>query len=231
MIALVVLAAIGAAVVRTGARAVARVRSERARRRAAALLPSAVADLSRSLRAGATLEVALRELAPSAAGVLGTELRGAVALLDRGHSMARVLEVWGRASRVPGVDLVVAACRFSLGRSVALAAALDGVATALLDRVEVDDEVRALAAQARTSAVVLVALPPVGAALFCVADPGFASVVLTTPAGRLCLVAGVTLDLAGAWASRALVRRAVDGRSGPRLRRPGPSGRGVPAWR
>ena len=96
-----------------------------------------------------------------------------------------------------------------VARVVALERALDGVAAALLDRIEVADEVRALAAQARTSAIVLVALPPVGAGLFCLLDPGFAGVLFASPAGRTCLVAGLALDGAGAWTSRRMVRRAV----------------------
>jgi tight adherence protein B len=192
-------------------RGVRRLAVVRERRRAAVALPGAVSDLARSIRSGATLEVALRELAPTAGGVLGTELRGAVTLLDRGHGVDRVLQLWGRATRVEGVPLLVAACRFSLGRSVALERALDGVATALLDRIEVGDEIRALVAQARTSALVLVALPPTGAVLFGVLDPGFAAATLGTAVGRCCLVAGLALDGAGALLARALVRRAVEG--------------------
>ncbi|UDY34417.1 type II secretion system F family protein [Dermatobacter hominis] len=201
-------------------RAVARARTTHDRRRAAVTLPGAVADLARSVRAGATLEVAVRELAPTTDGVLGTELRGAVTLLDRGHGVDRVLDLWGRATRIEGVSLLVAACRFSIGRTVALERALDGVAAALLDRVEVGDEVRALAAQARTSAIVLVALPPAGAVLFGLLDPGFASVVAATTAGRVCVALGLALDGAGALASRALVRRAVEGPARPGRRRP-----------
>ncbi len=186
-----------------------RARTERSRRRAGADLPAAASDLARSVRGGATLEVALRELAPTCGGTLGAEVSAAVGLLDRGHGMDRVLEVWGRASAVPGMDLVVAACRFSWRRGPVLERALDGAASTLLDRIEVDDEMRALVAQARTSAMVLVALPPVGAGLFAVLDPGFTDVLLATPAGRTCLVAGVLLDGAGAWVSRRTVRRAV----------------------
>jgi tight adherence protein B len=212
-----VLAVASVALVAWSAAFLRRVGAGRSLRRAASALPAAVSDLARSVRAGATLELALRELAPTTEGVLETELAGAVALLDRGHEIDRVLRVWGRASHIDGVALLVAACRFSLDRSVALERALDGVAAALLDRVEVDDEVRALASQARTSAVVLVALPPVGAVLFGVLDPDFASVLLSTAAGRSCLVGGLALDATGAWASRRLVQRAVHGRR-PRQR-------------
>ena len=79
----------------------------------------------------------------------------------------------------------------------------------LLDRVEVADEARALSAQARSSAVVLVALPPFGAACFCLLDPAVAATLFTTPFGWGCLVAGAALDGVGAWVMRRMVAGAL----------------------
>ena len=184
-------------------------RCRRLATRAARDLPGAVGDLARSVGAGATLTVALRELAGGPVGLLGTEVAGAVALLDRGLGVDRVMELWGRASRIDGVELLVAACRFSQGRGVALVAALDGVAAALVDRIELDDEVRALTSQARTSATVLVALPLIGVTVLAAVDPSFVGVVLGSTSGRACLVIGVVLDGLGAAVSNRLVTRAV----------------------
>lgn len=190
------------------------------RRRAARELPGAVSDLARSVRAGATLEVAVREVAVNAGGVLGRELRGAVSLLDRGLGIDRVLDLWRRATVLDGVDLVVAACRFSSRHGTSAAQALEGVGAALVDRIEVDDEVMALAAQARTSVVVLVMLPPVGAAVFGLIEPAFGDVLTGTTAGRVCLVVGLTLELLGVAVSRLMVRRAVTGAGERRSVRP-----------
>lgn len=204
----VVVAGVGAWAARRG---IQRFNRARARVLSARDLPTAVGELSSSIRSGATLESALRDLAPSVGGLLATEVGGAIELLDRGHGLDRVLDAWGRASRIDGVELLVAACRFSRGGGAGLDAALDGVAAALVDRIEVADELRSLASQARTSALVLVALPPLGASLFAVVDPGFAPVLFTTPAGRVCLVLGVTLDVAGALTSKAMTSRALTG--------------------
>jgi tight adherence protein B len=88
-----------------------------------------------------------------------------------------------------------------------LAVALDAAAVTLLDRAEVRDEAHALSTQARTSAAVLVALPPFGAACFCLLDPAVAATLFTTPLGWTCLLVGAALDGAGAW----VMRRMVDG--------------------
>jgi len=83
------------------------------------------------------------------------------------------------------------------------ARAVDGVAATLRERIEVADEVRALGAQARLSAVVI-AVAPIGFGLVAAAtDPRTLSFLVSTPVGFACLVAGITLDLlAYAWMRR-----------------------------
>lgn len=179
------------------------------RRRAARELPGAVSAIARSVRSGSTLEVAMQDVAPSARGVLGQELRGAVRLLELGHGTARVLELWRRATVVDGVVLLVAACRFSLDHGAGLVGSLDGVAQTLLDRIEVMDETAALAAQAKTSTMALIMVPPIGMLLFALIQPSFLGVLVGTTPGRICLLTGVGLELLGARIATALVRHAV----------------------
>lgn len=180
------------------------------RRGAARHLPGVVSNLARSVGSGATLTAAVREVAPGVGGELGHELRAVVALLDRGYGTDRVLALWGRATVIDGVDLLVATCRFSVANGAGLVGALDGVAATLLDKVEVSDEITALASQARVSTMALLALPPVGAALFALVDPSVAGVLFGTTAGRLCLTIGVGLDLLGWRVSRMLLGHALN---------------------
>lgn len=184
-------------------------REELDRVRSARELPAAVSDMARVIRSGATFDLALRDVAAGARGRLGHELRAAVSLLELGHGFDRMLRTWGRATKVDGVDLVVAACRFSLAHGDGLASALDGVSSTLCDRVEVSDEVAALASQARASTAVLTALPLVGSATFAIIDPGYLSVLRSTATGRVCLLVGTCLLLFGTHLSRSLVKRAV----------------------
>ena len=64
----------------------------------------------------------------------------------------------------------------------------------LLKPLELLDEVRALTAQARLSAGVLVALPVVGTVGFSFLDPAVGRVLLLTPSGWACLVVGGALE-------------------------------------
>jgi tight adherence protein B len=185
----------------------------RRRRRAAAVeaardLPRLAADLGRSLRGGTTLRTALEEQASQRPGPLGVEVGQVVGRLQRGVALDESLATWAASSAVQGVPLLVGACRFGVDHGGDLARALDGVAASLHDALDVGDEVRALASQARTSAWVLVALPPAGAVLFALVDPAVAS-VLTSRAGVGCLTVGAALDAVGAWVSARLVRGAL----------------------
>lgn len=168
-------------------------------------LPSVAAQVGRDLRSGSSLVDALGRAAAAGEGPLAEDLRLVVGASRRGVPLASVLVGWQRARRSGPVDLFVVACRFVHRHGGTTAPALDGVATALSDRLEVADEIRSLTAQARLSAWVLAALPVVGSAGFSLLDPGVARVLLTTPAGWTCLLVGGALELAGV----AVVRRLV----------------------
>jgi tight adherence protein B len=174
---------------------------------------SAVAmSVSRLVRSGSGLADALDETARTvvpAGSSLRAELLGVTAHVRRGGSIDGGLSRWQGERNDRSVDLLVWACRFGHAQGGDLPAALDGAAVSLLDRAEAADEARALASQARTSAAVLLCLPPVGAASFALLDPSVASTLLTTGAGLACLAGGLTLETAGAWVLSRMVASAL----------------------
>jgi tight adherence protein B len=172
-----------------------------------ATLPAVAAQVGRDLRTGASLLDALDRAARSVDGPLRADLDRVVGATRRGVPLAVVLDGWRRARRSEPVSLFVVACRFVHRHGGVTAPALDGVATALTDRLEVADEIRSLTAQARLSAWVLASLPVAGTVGFSLLDPGVARVLLTTPAGWACLVVGGAMELTGV----AVIRRLVGG--------------------
>jgi tight adherence protein B len=184
--------------------------SRRARaRRLGAQLPMLASTLARSVHSGSTLVAACQDAAVTSAAPASTAMSEVVAAVGRGIPLSSALRSWADAEQQPGVDLLVTACRVGHDDGGDLAAALDAVAVSLLDRIEVADEARALASQARSSAMVLVALPPFGAACFCLLDPTVAATLVGTPLGWCCLAVGSFLDGLGAWVMRAQVRAAL----------------------
>jgi tight adherence protein B len=145
---------------------------------------------------------------------LRQELSEVVAAARRGMAVSSALARWEQASGGqgrgdPGVTLFVAACRFGHAEGGDLAAALEGAALSLLDRAETTDESRALTTQARSSATVLVLLPPLGAVAFSVLDPAVARTLLGSVPGLACVIVGLSLDLSGALVLQWLTRRAL----------------------
>lgn len=185
-------------------------RADAARQRALqSQLPQVAATMARSAHSGATLVRSLDETARSVAEPVRSDLGRVVRAVQHGVSVDEALDAWARRSGSPEVQLLVGAAQLGHRHGGDLAAALDTVAASLLDRAEVIDEARALSSQARTSAAALVALPPFGAACFCLLDPSVAATLFTTVGGWCCLVVGVVLDGTGAWWMARMVDRAL----------------------
>ena len=173
---------------------------------AAADVPIALEVMARSVRSGAGLQEALEDAVASASvgPVVGAVFAGAAATAARGQPLVDALEA-RRADDggVPGLRMAMTALAMAAETGGPHAAALDGVATTLRQRLAVQAEAAALGAQARTSALVI-ALAPVAFLLVAfVADGGNAQFLLRTPLGLAMLVVGLVLDGVGAmWMSR-----------------------------
>ena len=189
--------------------AVARALNRRRRdARAEAALPDVLEAVARSLRAGASLRLALDE-AVAAAGPLAGDLRRISAEAAHGSDLETALERWSVARPLPGVELAVSALCLGIEAGGAQARAVDGVAATLRQRLGVAAEARALGAQARMSALVIAVAPVAFCALASTTDARTARFLLDTGTGQLLLAGGVALDVVGAlWMTRLTQVRA-----------------------
>lgn len=175
-----------------------------------AALPGAVDAVTRALRSGASLRLAITEAAVATPGRLGMELASVSRAMERGASVVVALEAWAERQPTAGVRLVVSALCLGVETGGALARAVDGVASTLRQRLAARAEAKALATQARASAVVLSAAPLAFTAVASLADPRTSNFLFRTPTGLACLAGGLTLDAAGAlWMAR-LTRIEID---------------------
>ncbi|CAA9240979.1 MAG: hypothetical protein AVDCRST_MAG20-1719 [uncultured Acidimicrobiales bacterium] len=162
-------------------------------------LPDALDGVARAMRSGATTSQALVEVASSTPGLLGAELRRAMAEVSGGRSLEDALVALQLRRPEAGVRLAVAAVLLGAEAGGAHARALEGVAASVRAQLGVAGEVRALGSQARLSAVVI-ALAPLGFAGLAVGtDRTSAAFLLRTPVGLGCLLLGLSLDAVGAW--------------------------------
>lgn len=196
-------AAVAAVAVGVGSVVATRVARHRGGDRIDAALPVAVEAIARSLRSGSSLRQAVAEAAEATPGVVGDDLAGVNRAVERGAGLVEALEAWAARRPRPGVHLVVAALCVGAEIGGAQARAVDAVAATLRQRLAARAEARALATQARASAVVLAVAPLAFAAVASSADARTAHFLFRTPAGVACLLAGVALDGLGAlWMAR-----------------------------
>lgn len=197
---LVVIAAAGAA---AGALVWRRHVASLPARRRRAQLPEALDRMAATLRGGASVPVALAAVGGRFDAPLGPELAALGTEASGGSPTVAVLDAWATAQGDRDTRLAATALVLATTVGAAPARAADGVAATLRERADLADERRALAAQARMSAVVLSVAPVGFATLLGATDAGAQAFLLGSPAGWVCLATGLTLDAAGAaWMTR-----------------------------
>ncbi|MEA3020454.1 MAG: tight adherence protein [Actinomycetota bacterium] len=162
-----------------------------------ASLPDVLDAVARSLRSGASLRQAIDEAAAAAHGPMAFELQRVAGAVRDGVPLPDALDRWSRERPLSGIRLATAALGLGAETGGASAQAVDGLAATLRNNLAIAAEVRALASQARYSALVI-ALAPIAFTALAAATVGrTASFLLRTRAGLVCLSAGLGLDLLG----------------------------------
>jgi tight adherence protein B len=171
----------------------------------AAAVPATIDRVASELRAGGTIATAVSGIARSD-GALAADFSRIDARLALGASTGDALRSWARERVAPGVDVAAAAfsmCATVGGRS---ADALEGLASSLRDRLALVAEARALSAQARMSAVVVGGAPLLYMCWSAIADQHALHVLTATTTGRVCVLLGIGLELAGMFWMRRILR-------------------------
>ena len=154
-----------------------------------------VAELSRELRAGATLRGVLASVIPSEPRLAGATAGLRRSLARGGELPAALGGLQPNSSHVDLVRSVLLACA-TVGGSAA--EPLDRAAATLRARAADLEERAAQSAQARLSARVMTLLPVGALAFLVVGDPGVRAVV-TSPTGVALLSLGGVANVAGWW--------------------------------
>jgi len=166
----------------------------RGRSEQAGAVPQALELAARALRSGASVLTALDSVA---AELPESGLRRVVSRVRGGLSLSAALDDWVADAS----DRRAAAALLVLGHTTgaAMAASLDRAAASLRQRQALDDEIRALTSQTRTSGMVVAGAPAGFAAIVTLIDTDAMIGLLATPAGLVSLVAGLALEALGLW--------------------------------
>ena len=170
-------------------------------------LPGFVEFVAAQLRSGHTVPSAL-VAAADRPGPLGNDARRMHHRLTLGASLSDALGRWVGERRSEPAAAVAGALAVAVETGGGASTALDGLARSLRDALGAQAEAAALSAQARLSAIV-VGVAPIAYLVFAAAtDPHAAATLVSTPAGRVCLVLGLGLDALGALWMRRITRSA-----------------------
>ena len=162
--------------------------------------------ISDAISAGASLRRSVGVAAHRLDGPLAEELGRAAWELEMGAGTEAALERLRSRSASRAVSLIVAAMLIQRRSGGDLARVLRGVATALEQDWHVIQEANAATAQARFTAMVVVALPVCGVGLGALASPGLPGRMTGTPVGVGLLITSLALQLSGALLIRRLAR-------------------------
>jgi Flp pilus assembly protein TadB len=183
------------------------------------VLGSVAANLARGVSAGMTPAESLSAAADRFDGAVGKQLSSMRDSLVRGVTLDRALLDWVVQARArqgrqftrekspdpDDVELLVCAILFGEPQGAGLIEAFEGVAVALVDRAELDSEVRALTSQAWASVAVLCALPLVGMVVVGAMAPSVLGILVGTRFGLVCLAVAVLLDVGAIMLARRFV--------------------------
>ena len=167
--------------------------------------PAALLGFRAALDRGASVLQAFEAMA-SGSDQWAIGARRVVERVAAGSAMQPALDAWVEEDRDPSVRLLIDALAISGSTGGSHRRAVDAVIGAVREHAALQREVRALASQARTSAVVLVVLPIGFGVALAAADPRVRSFYVGSAVGPGCVVAGCLLDAAGAWVMLRMVR-------------------------
>jgi tight adherence protein B len=206
----------GLAAVPLAGRALRRRAARAAAERGAAAVGGLCTALAGDLRAGRPPHTALGDTVEASGWPANPDLAPAARLLLSaarfGGDVPQALRRAADASEgTRGLAAVAACWQVAVDGGAGLAAALDRVAAALRAEADRRDDLRAQLAGPRSTAVLLALLPLFGVTLGAGLGAHPATILLHTPTGLACLLAGTALEWAGlAWTSR-IIRTAESG--------------------
>jgi len=179
--------------------------ARRRRQRFTAQLPDLLLLVAGSLRAGASLALALRQVSLEIAAPAGQEIELVLRELRLGSSLDQALTGLERRMGDDELRLFTAAIRIASDTGGNLAETLERLAESIRQRLAIEAKIEALTAQGRLQGWIMAALPvAVALALFAL-EPETMEPLIATWQGWLVLAGVAVLELAGLFMIRRIM--------------------------
>jgi len=170
---------------------------KRRRNRFIHLLPEAIDLIVRGLRSGLPITEAMKVVGQEVPDPVGTEFRHIIESFAIGLTLDEAL--WAAADRIGVPEFRFFAISLSVQQETGgnLTETLDNLAEVLRRRKQVKLKIRALTGEARASATILSALPPIMFLVLLLIRPEYGNVLVDTHQGRAFLATGAGLIFTG----------------------------------
>jgi tight adherence protein B len=168
-------------------------------------LPEALDLISRALQAGHTFQVGLKMVGEEFADPLGAEFDKTLAEINFGAGVAEALKNLARRVDCPDLHFFVVAILIQRETGGNLAEIAENIAQLIRKRFELQDRVRALAAEGKLSAIILFALPFFIALALSVMNPKYLGMLFTDPIGRGMLGVAAVIMAIGAMIIKKMI--------------------------
>jgi tight adherence protein B len=168
-------------------------------------LPEALELVSRALRAGHAMSVGLKIVGDESAAPIGHEFRRVFDEVSMGVSLPQALENLSERMGTVDVRFFVTSVLVQRETGGNLAEIIDSLASLIRRRFELQLKVKALSAEGRFSAMILLGLPIlIGLALYKM-NPEYLGLLFTDPMGQRMTTVGITMMVIGAVVMKRMV--------------------------
>lgn len=171
-----------------------------------AQLPDALDTMTSSLRAGHGLQRALQLVSTQAEDPLASEFRRVMSDVALGSRMDAAMQRSSERVQSKDMDLLATVVGIQAQVGGNLGEILDRVSETLRDREELANEVKALTAEGKLTAVICMGLPPLMAGLIAYLNPEYMQPLFTTQIGHIMLIVTAVLQLMGALVIKRMMR-------------------------
>lgn len=168
-------------------------------------MPEALELISRALRAGHSLASGFHLVAEEMPKPISSEFNRAYEAQNLGQTLEQSIQEM--TERVPNLDLRFFATAVVLQRQTGgdLAEILDKIGYIVRERFKIYGQIQALTGEGRLSGVVLLALPPVLAAVMLYLNPKYMMLLVTDPMGQQMLAGAIVMQVVGALVIRKII--------------------------
>lgn len=169
-------------------------------------LPTVLDMLARAVRAGESVDQAIKLIGEEAGGILGREFEHCSRQLELGRSFGSVMK--RLAARIRLVEFRILTSTLIVQRQAggSLPETLERMAAVIRDRTTAWRQIRAATGAGRASALLIAAVCPLAYLSLLVLQPDHLAVLYTDPLGKSMLVVAVVLELIGMLWVMALLR-------------------------